>query len=86
MSVQRDLFQELLHRVTALEHQMVSLRDWLKPDDEPQPDENFGSLERVPSVERLEFMPLAGGSETRPMIREMERFRRRGLREGSLKF
>jgi hypothetical protein len=45
MSVHRDFYQELLHRVTALEYQLASLRDWLKQDHGAEAGENLNTDE-----------------------------------------
>jgi hypothetical protein len=84
MSVHRDFFEELIHRVTALEQQLASLRVWMKLDRGPDIGENVESLEPITRRQPSRLLPLADTTECRPFARESLRFRRRRAFETSL--
>jgi hypothetical protein len=73
---QGDFFQELIRRVTALEQQLASLREWLKRDGKRGSDEPE-ALERLARKPPDDFAPRAGSTEDHVSGPDSSRFRRR---------
>jgi hypothetical protein len=76
MSVEEDVLQELVQRVTALEQQLASLQDELKRGGQSGISENT-DLECMTPVPVAEIAPIADAAACPPFARESPRFRRR---------